>query len=92
MLSGVEHSSVRQASERAAPVITVRVDGLGRIVTEDLENVLDEVIASMGPPALVHCQAANHEVGTTQPLAEVVEILESVVDMREVVATTYVYE
>jgi cysteine desulfurase len=77
VLSGVEHSSVRQASERSAPVITVQVDTLGRIVIEDLENVLDETIASMGQPALVHCQAANHEVGTAQPLAEVAEICRS---------------
>src|ERR1700733_6033424 len=38
VLAGVEHSSVRQASERWAPLITVPVDGLGRISTEDMER------------------------------------------------------
>jgi cysteine desulfurase len=77
VLSGVEHSSVRQASERSAPVIIVPADGLGRLVTEELRSALDDAIASGNPPALVHCQAANHEVGTVQPLEEVVEICRS---------------
>src|ERR1700691_5648320 len=39
LLAGVEHSSVRQASERSAPVITLPVDGLGRIVAEEVERL-----------------------------------------------------
>lgn len=74
VLSGVEHSSVRQASERSAPMIVVPVDGLGRIMIEELRRVVDDAVRSGSPPALVHCQAANHEVGTIQPIAEVVEI------------------
>jgi cysteine desulfurase len=72
LLAGVEHSSVRQASERSAPVITLPVDGLGRIVAEEVERLVSEGVRSGSPSALVHCQAANHEVGTTQPVAEVV--------------------
>ena len=77
MLAGVEHSSVRQAAERSAPLITVPVDGLGRINAADVEELVADALKSGTPPALVHCQAANHEVGTTQPVAEVVEICRS---------------
>ena len=66
----VEHSAVRDASARLAPVETLAVDGDGRIEPDSL----DEVLGRSGdrPPALVHCQWANHEVGTYQPVAEVV--------------------
>jgi cysteine desulfurase len=62
----VEHSAVRDAAARC-PVTVVGVDGLGRVDPE-------EVIAAVRPgeTALVHVQWANHEVGTTQPVAEVV--------------------
>jgi cysteine desulfurase len=70
LCAGVEHSAVRDASERAAPVETLAVDGRGRIELD----ALDEALARhAGPaPALVHCQWANHEVGTLQPVHEVV--------------------
>ena len=64
--AGVEHSAVRDAAGRAANVVTVPVDGLGRI---DPAALLDRVT---GQTALVHCQWGNHEVGTLQPVAEVV--------------------
>ncbi|MDQ6615696.1 MAG: cysteine desulfurase [Actinomycetota bacterium] len=64
--SGVEHSAVRRASERAGRVSVTSVDAEGRI---DVDALLD----ALGPDtALVHCQWANHEVGTIQPVAEVV--------------------
>src|SRR5205823_181409 len=63
--SAVEHSSVRDASARHRATLT-RVDGTGRVDP-------DAVIAAIEPAtALVHCQSANHEVGTAQPVAEVV--------------------
>jgi cysteine desulfurase len=63
---GVEHSAVRRASERAGRVSVTAVDGEGRI---DVDAVLDAI----GPnTAVVHCQWANHEVGTIQPVADVV--------------------
>jgi cysteine desulfurase len=70
LCAGVEHSAVRDASERAAPVETLAVDGLGRL---DLD-ALDAALARHRerPPALVHCQWANHEVGTIQPVQAVV--------------------
>lgn len=66
VLSAVEHSAVRRASERAGRVSVVPVDHEGRI---DLAGLLDAI----GPDtALVHCQWANHEVGTIQPVAQAV--------------------
>ncbi len=67
VVPAVEHRSVREASARAA-VAVVGVDPLGRVDP-------DEVAAAVVPgrTALVHCQLANHEVGTLQPVAEVVE-------------------
>jgi cysteine desulfurase len=66
VLSGVEHSAVRRASERAGRVSVVPVDHEGRI---EVAGLLDAI----GPDtALVHCQWANHEVGTIQPVAEAV--------------------
>jgi cysteine desulfurase len=70
--AAVEHSSVREASRRWAAVLEVPVDGLGRIALEALADFVG------GPteerPSLVHCQWANHEVGTLQPVAEVVAL------------------
>ncbi|HEX3426202.1 MAG TPA: cysteine desulfurase family protein [Acidimicrobiales bacterium] len=64
--AGVEHSAVRRASERAGRVTVTGADAEGRI---DAQQLLDAI----GPDtALVHCQWANHEVGTVQPVAEVV--------------------
>lgn len=66
VLSGVEHSAVRRASERAGRVSVVPVDHEGRI---DVAGLLDAI----GPDtALVHCQWANHEVGTIQSVARAV--------------------
>lgn len=71
VLADVEHSCVREASARAAPVRHLAVDGVGRIDLHALEDALGDDDA--GGPALVHCQAANHEVGTVQPVDEVVD-------------------
>jgi cysteine desulfurase len=70
LCAAVEHSAVRDASTRAAPTETLPVDGQGRLEL----GALDEALArhASAPPALVHCQWANHEVGTVQPLREVV--------------------
>lgn len=75
--AGVEHSSVRQASERLAPVVTLPVDGLGRIPPDAVEAAIGRAEEAGTPLALVHCQAANHEVGTIQPVDEVVAICRS---------------
>ena len=69
--AAVEHSAVRDASARAAPVEELRVDGSGRL---DMDALRDLLASSSPRPALVHCQWANHEVGTLQPVHQVVEL------------------
>ena len=69
--TAVEHSAVRDASARAAPVEDLRVDGSGRL---DMDALRDLLASSSPRPALVHCQWANHEVGTLQPVHQVVEL------------------
>jgi cysteine desulfurase len=72
--SSVEHSAVREASTRSAPVVTIAADRLGRIEPEAVDEAVDRCRATHGrAPTLVHCQWANHEVGTIQPVALVAE-------------------
>jgi cysteine desulfurase len=72
--SAVEHSAVRDASSRSGPVLGLDVDQLGRIDPDAVADALDRAITEYTQPAsLVHCQWANHEVGTVQPVAEVIE-------------------
>ena len=72
LCAAVEHSAVRDASARSAPVETLPVDGTGRL---DVDTVAARLQATDLPrPALVHCQWANHEVGTLQPVREVVAL------------------
>ncbi len=70
LCAAVEHSCVRDASERLADTELLPVDGRGRIDPAGLAEALAR--HADRPPALVHCQWANHEVGTVQPVAEVV--------------------
>lgn len=71
--SAVEHSAVRDASARRAPVVDIGVDRTGRITAAAVDEAMERSIADYGRlPALVHCQAANHEVGTVQDTADVV--------------------
>jgi cysteine desulfurase len=72
LCAAVEHSAVRDASGRAARVEELPVDRHGRLVVEALRQRLD--LPGRARPALVHCQWANHEVGTVQPVAEVVDL------------------
>jgi cysteine desulfurase len=71
LCAAVEHSSVRESSARLAPVVELPVDGLGRIDPEGVDAALTHAARSV---SLVHCQWANHEVGTVQPVSEVVEL------------------
>jgi len=70
VLSAVEHSAVRLSAQRLEAgghrATAVGVDSTGRVDPA-------EMAAAIGPEtAAVHCQWANHEVGTVQPVAEVV--------------------
>jgi cysteine desulfurase len=70
LCAAVEHSAVREASERAAPTETIPVDGTGAL---DVAALADRLSSSdRSRPALVHCQWGNHEVGTLQPVHDVV--------------------
>jgi cysteine desulfurase len=72
LCAAVEHSAVRDASARAAPTEGLAVDAAGRLDVDALRNRLQA--ADRPRPALVHCQWANHEVGTIQPVHEVVRL------------------
>jgi cysteine desulfurase len=67
VVSAVEHSAVRESAARHGAVTVIAVDHLGRV---DAGAVLDAVCPDT---ALVHLQWGNHEVGTLQPIAEVVD-------------------
>ena len=70
LCAAVEHSAVREASERAAPTETIPVDRTGAL---DVAALADRLSSNDQPrPALVHCQWGNHEVGTLQPVHDVV--------------------
>lgn len=66
VVTAVEHSAVREAAGRAGEVTVVPVDGQGRV---DADAVLDAVRPDT---TAVHLQWGNHEVGTIQPVVEVV--------------------
>jgi cysteine desulfurase len=69
----VEHSAVRDASGRSGRVEVIPVDAAARLDTAWLAARLAPGTGSPRP-ALVHCQWANHEVGTLQPVHEVVRL------------------
>lgn len=70
LCAAVEHSSVRDSSARLAPVVELPVDRAGHI---DPDGV-DAALSHAGRAAsLVHCQWANHEVGTVQPVMDIAE-------------------
>lgn len=70
LAAAVEHSAVRDASARLAPTEILAVDAWARLEVDELADRL----ASGAAPALVHCQWANHEVGTMQPVHDVVAL------------------
>jgi cysteine desulfurase len=72
LFADVEHSAVREASTRLAPVEVIPVDKAARVDAGVIESRL--VARSLPRPALVHCQWANHEVGTLQAVHEIVRL------------------
>jgi cysteine desulfurase len=72
LCADVEHSAVRESSARAAPTEVIPVDATARLDTDALRARLEA--PALPRPALVHCQWANHEVGTVQPVHEVVRL------------------
>ena len=72
VVSAVEHSSVLAATRQHEPgggeVTTVGVDRLGRVA-------VDALAAALRPDTALAClQAANHEVGTAQPVDAVLAL------------------
>ena len=74
LLAEVEHSSVREASRRLTDVVSLPVDIAGRIDPDAVIAAIADCGRGGIMPALVHCQAANHEVGTLQRFPAIVEI------------------
>lgn len=74
VLSAVEHSAVLHAAQWRRPDghVEVPVDRLGRVSPADVVAALEPGIGA------VALQAANHEVGTVQPVAEVAAGLDAV--------------
>lgn len=66
VLSAVEHSAVRLAAAQHGPTVVVGCDRAGTVDVDALLASVDD------DTAVVHIQWANHEVGTVQPVAEVV--------------------
>jgi cysteine desulfurase len=66
VLSAVEHSAVRFAASQHGATAMVGCDRTGRVDPDELLAAVDD------DTAVVHLQLGNHEVGTTQPVAEVV--------------------
>lgn len=66
VVTAVEHSAVRRSAERCGPVQIVPVDHTGRV---DPAAVVDAITENT---AAVHVQWANHEMGTIQPIEEIV--------------------
>lgn len=69
--SAVEHSSVRRSSDMFATTAggTVTITGVDRSGLVDIDEFLHAVRPDT---AIVHVQIGNHEVGTLQPVAEIV--------------------
>jgi cysteine desulfurase len=73
--AAVEHSAVRDGSARLGTVVDIPVDGLGHITAAAAAEALERCLGDHGRlPALLHCQAANHEVGTIQDIDAVVAL------------------
>ena len=68
LVSAVEHSCVRDAAQRWGDVEVIRVDELGRVSLGHMRELCAR------PVDLVCVQSANHEVGTVQPLFDVVAL------------------
>jgi len=68
VVSVVEHSAVRFAAAAHAQITWVGCDATGRVPVDRVREAID------AGTALVHVQWGNHEVGTMQPVAEIVEV------------------
>ncbi|MHB8219515.1 MAG: cysteine desulfurase family protein [Acidimicrobiales bacterium] len=72
--SAVEHPAVREACRAASPGLCEAPVDAGGVLDLD---AFDAVVAERPDVALVSVMAANHEVGTVQPVARVAELVRS---------------
>lgn len=72
--TSVEHSAVLLAAAAQTDLITLPVDSSGRVDPASVKAEIEAVRASGGEISLVCCQLANHEIGTIQPVKEIVDI------------------
>ncbi len=70
--TAVEHSAVRTAAERTGRLRLVPVDRTGLVDPDAVADAIDDEQRAGRTVSLVCCQLANHEVGTVQPVAEVI--------------------
>jgi cysteine desulfurase len=68
VVTAVEHSAVRESAAAAGPVTVVGVDRVGRVDPAAVRAAIGD------DTACAHLQFANHEVGTRQPVEEVVAV------------------
>ncbi|BAI75824.1 cysteine desulfurase (plasmid) [Azospirillum sp. B510] len=77
VVSAVEHASILgclpELRRRGSPPTVLPVDGAGRVDP----SALDRTLATLPKPTLVSVMAANNEVGTLQPLAELARVTDS---------------
>jgi cysteine desulfurase len=71
VLAPIEHSAVRDWAERG-DVSLVPVSRRGRIDPEAVGAAVSSSIDAGRSVGVVHCQWGNHEVGTLQPVADVI--------------------
>jgi cysteine desulfurase len=79
LVSAVEHHAVLDAVEwlvahEGAQVTWVPVDELGRVTPEALREALGRTRGDAGDVALVSVMWANNEVGTVQPVRDLVDV------------------
>ena len=79
VLAAVEHSAVREAVGQLVEAgthtaTTVPVDGTGRVDPDAVAAALDAARTAGRTPALVCTQTGNHEVGTLQPVDEIIAV------------------
>ena len=71
--AAIEHSAARDSSARLADIVSPVVDGFGTLHLQAVDEAIEQCRSEYGLlPSLVHCQWANHEVGTVQPVNDIV--------------------
>ncbi|MCL5047995.1 MAG: cysteine desulfurase [Firmicutes bacterium] len=71
-LSEAEHQAVKKSARQNGYVVNINITPYGQIDLAHLKELLD----GDQKPVLVHCQIANHEVGTIQPYKEAAALCE----------------